>query len=187
MIISSYTPALACLLSPTPPSKGKEISFLAVAENDRRDEVQMLGNLFPSKTSTRLVGSNKSTVLKAMGEHPWIHIACPIEDRALLLHDGKLTLDELSHCRGTTVKELAFLSESGAEVAPGMLAAGYPSVVAGTSSNANVAKVFYETLLEDRKAGRELQVAHALHNAVTLVKKDDGNIDEWVDFVHYGI
>ncbi|KIY74071.1 hypothetical protein CYLTODRAFT_364382 [Cylindrobasidium torrendii FP15055 ss-10] len=178
------------------------------------EEADRIAQVFPTK-SFKLLRDDEGTadaVLKSMGKYPWIHLAChgiqntnlPAQS-ALILYDRNLTLNELMKTT-SSVGELAFLSAcetaTGAEDVPdeavhlaaGMLAVGYRSVVAtmwaiGDGVAPSVAETFYRTLIEEKMAGRGMQVAHALHVAVEKVKEEVGedNFAEWVPFVHYGV
>lgn len=201
-VISSYTPTLASLLpSNTKSSKSKatpSILVVALAQTPTgTTATEDAQKLFPPKSFNQLVDKKATpkAVLKAMGEHPWVHLACRASpaELAFLLHEGKLTLDELFKAK-LSLGELAFLSGVGDrkgahQVGPGLLAAGYCSVVVSNTPNASVAEVFYKTLLEEKKAGRGMRVAHALHQAVGQLRKEVGeeNVAEWVQFAHYGV
>ncbi|KIY62731.1 hypothetical protein CYLTODRAFT_404187 [Cylindrobasidium torrendii FP15055 ss-10] len=158
-----------------------------------------------------------ANVLQSMSNHPWIHLAChgtqdtidPAQS-AFMLYDRDLKLREFTTPSHTTMngvqRELAFLSacetatgdvrvpDEAVHLAAGMLSAGYQSVVAtmwsiGDGVAPGVAEVFYKTLLNEREAGRGMQVSYALHVAVEDIKKKVGedNFAEWVPFVHYGV
>ncbi|KAF8990240.1 hypothetical protein BDZ89DRAFT_1152038 [Hymenopellis radicata] len=155
------------------------------------EEANVIQQLFDPSSSQILHSKQgtKKAVLDAIQRHTWVHLAChgkqdtkDPSNSALYLYDGKLTLESLM---SSSLKnaELAFLSacetargdkdtpNEAVHLAAGMLAAGYRSVVAtmwpiADKDGPKVAKVFYETLLAERKVGRNLDVAYALHVAV---------------------
>ena len=151
-------------------------------------------------------------VLEGMASHNWVHLAChgvqdhkdPIKS-AFALYDGRLTLETLmtkhlpnadlavlSACQTATgdVK----LSEEAVHLAAGMLSVGYKSVI-GTmwsiydSSAPIVMGEFYKVVAEQVKAGGELQLAYALHEATRVLREKYGTSDfvRWIPFVHFGL
>ncbi|KIY68287.1 hypothetical protein CYLTODRAFT_443476 [Cylindrobasidium torrendii FP15055 ss-10] len=222
--ISSYAPTLASLLvTPRVSDNAVPPRIAIVAQPDTPyatplsgtiDEANRLAALFAPSTNRLLIGKDGTTrsVLEAMSEYRWIHLAChgtqntsnPAQS-AFLLHDRPLSLEELMKTT-SNVGELAFLSAcetaTGDEHVPdeavhltaGMLAAGYRSVVAtmwaiGDGVAPVAAEAFYQTLLQEMDAGRGMSVAYALHEAVKKVRDQVGkeNFVEWVPFVHYGL
>ncbi|KAI0825527.1 CHAT domain-containing protein [Irpex lacteus] len=124
---------------------------------------------------------------------------------AFILHDGKLTLSTLMS-QHIPHAELAVLSacqtasgddhlpEEAVHLAAGMLNIGYKSVI-GTmwSINDSSAPVvmtrFYEVMMEQVRAGAELQPAYALHEGTKVLRERYGATDfmRWVPFVHFGL
>ncbi|KAI0825519.1 CHAT domain-containing protein [Irpex lacteus] len=151
-------------------------------------------------------------VLEAMATHNWVHLAChgmqdrnnPI-DSSFALYDKKLTLGTLmskhlpnadlavlSACQTATGDEK--LVEEAVHLAAGMLTIGYKSVI-GTmwsiydDSAPVVMAQFYEVMMEQVRAGKELQPAYALHKATKVLRERYGVNDfvRWIPFVHFGL
>ncbi|KIJ24341.1 hypothetical protein M422DRAFT_274912 [Sphaerobolus stellatus SS14] len=111
-IVSSYTPTLAALLRqpPNAPNYPKLPGMLKEASTILKSNLPTHLTHFTDKQGTT------SSVLDAMKEHNWVHLAChgiqdiaaPLQS-AFALHDGKLTPEDLMR---TSLKhsELAFLS-----------------------------------------------------------------------------
>jgi CHAT domain-containing protein len=151
-----------------------------------------------------------TAVLDHIRDSSCVHLAChgiqnastPL-DSAFALYDGPLTLGDLMR-ESVIHADLAFLSacqtaagdeklpEEAMHLAAGMLAVGYKSVIATMQAIRDadapiVAREFYSRLLEDREKGRE-SVAHALHDAVAVLRNSVGEEDflSWMPFVHIG-
>ncbi|KAI0083528.1 CHAT domain-containing protein [Irpex rosettiformis] len=151
-------------------------------------------------------------VLDGMETHNWVHLAChglqdqvdPINS-SFALYDGKLTLSTLmskhlpnanlavlSACQTATGDEN--LSEEAVHLAAGMLNVGFKSVI-GTMwsisdrSGPIVMAKFYEVLMEQVRAGAELQPAYALHEAMKALRAELGvnRFMEWIPFIHFGL
>ncbi|KIJ36158.1 hypothetical protein M422DRAFT_261486 [Sphaerobolus stellatus SS14] len=153
-----------------------------------------------------------STVLDALDQHNWVHLACHgLQDASdplksgFALHDGRLELKSLM-TKSLDHAQMAFLSacqtakgddklpEEAVHLAAGMLTAGFPSAVAtmwsiGDDDACIVAEAFYSIMAEKRHGSEELEVAYALHEAVKqlLDKVGEKNFVKWVPFVHYGL
>ncbi|KAI0083332.1 CHAT domain-containing protein [Irpex rosettiformis] len=151
-------------------------------------------------------------VLDGMETHNWVHLACHgLQDKAdpinssFALYDGKLTLSTLmskhlpnadlavlSACQTATGD--AKLSEEAVHLAAGMLNVGFKSVI-GTMwsisdrSGPIVMAKFYEVLMEQVRAGAELQPAYALHEAMKALRAELGvnKFMEWIPFIHFGL
>ena len=75
-----------------------------------------------------------------------------------------------------------------------MLNVGYKSVI-GTmwsiydASAPAVIEVFYRAMMEQVKAGGELEPAYALHEATEALRQKYGVTDflRWIPFVHFGL
>ncbi|QRV93471.1 CHAT domain protein [Ceratobasidium sp. AG-Ba] len=145
-----------------------------------------------------------------MEEYSWVHFAChafqkysPFES-AFLLHDGVLTLEELTK-RKFENKGLAFLSASETAVgdhelpdealhlASGMLIAGYPSVIATISTFMDedapmIADVVYSELLKDGNMDHT-RSSRALHKAIKTLREKVGDqaVERWACFIHIGM
>ncbi|KAG9121826.1 hypothetical protein FRC07_002057 [Ceratobasidium sp. 392] len=220
--VSSYTPSLNALLLPPPdPQTFSGIALVSQAstpglphipgtirELDKiTEQVQCINN------KTRLDGelATCNSVIDAMKQHSWMHLAChasqnttsPIAS-AFHLHDGPLDLSTIS---GNTLKhvELAFLSacqtatgdeklpEEAIHLAAGMIMAGYRTVIATMwpirdEDAPLVAEKFYEYMVKEgipdgRKAAR------ALHYAVSFLRQKVGleAYKQWAPFIHIGV
>ncbi|KAI0084270.1 CHAT domain-containing protein [Irpex rosettiformis] len=151
-------------------------------------------------------------VLDGMETHNWVHLACHgLQDKTdpinsyFALYDGKLTLSTLmskhlpnadlavlSACQTATGDEN--LSEEAVHLAAGMLNVGFKSVI-GTMwsisdrSGPIVMAKFYEVLMEQVRAGGELQPAYALHEAMKALRAELGvnKFMEWIPFIHFGL
>lgn len=159
LVVSSYTPTLSTLLTPTPAAAGFT-GVLAVGQADAKSgldalpgtkaELEHIKSQVGDLPFTQLDGSNATiaAVLEGLDKHSWVHFAChakqdpanPISS-ALRLHDGTLdlaTITRKSDKRGG----LAFLSacqtatgdenmpDESVHLAAGMIMAGYPTVIA---------------------------------------------------------
>lgn len=178
-----------------------------------RAEAQIVTSLVGS-SAVVLEDENGSVhaVFDGMASHDWVHLACHgIQARdnptnsAFILHDGKLTLSTLMS-QHIPHAELAVLSacqtasgddhlpEEAVHLAAGMLNIGYKSVI-GTMWSINdssapvVMSRFYEVMMEQVRAGAELQPAYALHEATKVLRDRCGVTDfmQWVPFVHFGL
>jgi CHAT domain-containing protein len=220
--ISSYTPTLSALLDLPSTAPLSSFRLLSVIESsapgasyipNTQQELERIQDRLRDRDLAILEGPEaiKQTVMKAMEDCHWIHLAChgvqnPIEPTksALLLHDGHLTLEEiikldlphaefafLSACQTTTGDEK--LSEEAVHIAGGMLLAGYRSVVATMWSIQDelapeVADEFYAHITKDDKRPDNRKAAEALHVSVMkLRKKRDLPFTAWIPFVHLGI
>ncbi|KAI0313037.1 CHAT domain-containing protein [Amylostereum chailletii] len=221
-VVSSYTPALSALVeagrghsrSPTP-------SILAVSQPDTPGQGSLPGTIAEIAAVKKLVGAQglyldseaatKDSVLAAMADHSWIHLACHAHQHvqdptqsAFILHDSRLELLSIMQ-RSFKHTELAFLSacqtatgdekltEEAVHLAAGMLMAGYSSVVATMWSIMDkdapvIAEEFYLRLMKDGGDGRS-KVAYALHAAVKHLRDEVGEREfvRWVPFIHIGI
>ncbi|THU81887.1 hypothetical protein K435DRAFT_808714 [Dendrothele bispora CBS 962.96] len=175
--------------------------------------------LYASDAHTRHLTNELATVQAVsdeMSKHDIIHLACyGIQDMknplhsAFVLHDGRLELNRLmklslknaelaflSACQSTTDDEK--LPEEAVYLAAGMLAVGYPSVIAtmwsiGDNDAPLIADKVYANLLGCRNDSEiqdaKLTPAYALHEAVKHLRKKVGemNFVRWVPFVHFGV
>lgn len=158
-MVSSYTPTVTALLNQRVEQEGSPAhQVLAVAQPNTPHQSSLPGTVTEMaslaeslKESELLVlnsdGATKDIVLREMGRHPWIHLAChAFQDSAdptksgFILHDKTLELVDIIK-QSFTHTELAVLSacqtatgamtlpEEAAHLAAGMLIAGYRSVV----------------------------------------------------------
>jgi CHAT domain-containing protein len=182
------------------------------------EEAKVIQKYTPPEYSCHLTHDKAvvETVKSEMTRHGIVHLAChgiqdsknPL-DSAFALYDGRLKLYDLMRLSFKNA-ELAFLSacqtaagdenlpEEATHLAAGMLAVGYPSVIAtmwsiGDRDAPIVADKVYESLLahhNDMEMGSPKQsVAYALHGAVKHLQKEVGEMEfvKWVPFVHYGV
>jgi CHAT domain-containing protein len=178
------------------------------------DEVKMIKDLFLDKDFAWLNDkeSTKKTVLRAMNQSSWLHLAChgvqrrddPMES-AFLLYDGALDLHTVSQQQLPNA-QLAFLSacqtatgdeklpNEAAHLAAGMLMIGYHSVIGTMWSIKDqdaplVAQEFYSYLLSRDMKTSQGEAAYALHEAVGKLREKVGVNDflRWVPFIHLGI
>jgi CHAT domain-containing protein len=220
--ISSYTPTISALLEPrsiTAPSSFKLLSVIQPSAPGTtsipytRDELNCIHHRIGDRNHVVLEGSEgtKTSVIKAMEECNWIHLAChgtqrldePIKS-ALILDDGHLTLEEiikldlpkaefafLSACQTTTGDEN--LSEEAVHIAGGMLLAGYRGVIATMWSIQDeiapeVADSFYAHIMKEGQQPDSTKAAEALHISLKkLRKRSDVPLIAWVPFVHLGV
>ncbi|KAI0310885.1 CHAT domain-containing protein, partial [Amylostereum chailletii] len=220
-VISSYTPTLSALLeagrrannhSPTPSVLA--VSQLGTGQHSLPGTVEEIAaiQMIVGNHGLHLDGENatKDSVLTAMENHNWIHLAChahqDIQDptkSAFILHNSQLDLLSIMQ-RSFKHTELAFLSacqtatgdekltEEVVHLAAGMLMAGYSSVVATMWSIKDkdapvVAKEFYSRLMEGGHDRRK--ASYALHAAVRRLRDEVGEKEfvRWVPFIHIGI
>jgi CHAT domain-containing protein len=161
---------------------------------------------------TRLDGDNatSATVLSAMQEHSWVHLAChAIQNTsdptasAFHLHGGQLDLATITRKSLKNV-ELAFLSacqtaagdeklpNEAIHLAAGMIIAGYHTVIATMWSIKDddaplIADYFYSRLMEEGVPDSR-KFAKALHNAVGCLRDRVGETEfaRWVPYIHIG-
>ncbi|KAE9387510.1 TPR-like protein [Gymnopus androsaceus JB14] len=155
-------------------------------------------------------------VMHEMSKYDFIHFAChgiqdiqdPL-DSAFALYDQRLTLKALMSLSLNNV-QLAFLSacqtatgdenlpEEAVHLAAGMLAVGYPSVIAtlwsiGDKEAPLIADKVYANLLghhdDSGKKKSKMTPAYALHEATKNLRKNIGetNFAKWVPFIHLGV
>jgi CHAT domain-containing protein len=178
------------------------------------DEVKMIKDLFLDKNFAWLNDSESTqeTVLSAMSQSSWLHLAChgvqrrknPMES-AFLLYDGELNLHTISDQQLPNAR-LAFLSacqtatgdedlpNEAAHLAAGMLMIGYHSVIGTMWSIRDrdapmVAQDFYKYLLAHGMKTSQGEAAYALHEAVGKLRETVGVKEfwRWVPFIHLGI
>lgn len=150
------------------------------------------------------------TVSDALEQYGHIHLAChasqnttsPAES-CFHLHDGNLSLAAISR-KSFKNKGLAFLSacqtaagdkelpDEAAHLAAGMLAAGYPSVIASMWSirdedGPTITDQVYSRLVRDGKMDIT-EAARALHAAVKVLRNTVGESEfaRWAPYVHFG-
>lgn len=220
-VVSSYTPTLGALLVPSPtPDTFRGILTVGQAKTVGQPalpytvkELEHIASQAGDLRLTELTGdrATSAAVLDAMEDHSWVHLACHAKQNAsdpttsgFYLHDGKLDLTAITK-KSLKSAGLAFLSacqtasgdetlpEEAVHLAAGMIAAGYPSVIATMWSIQDkdaplVAEKVYAQLFEGgvpdiRKASR------ALHDAVSCLRTKVGEKEfaSWVPYIHIGV
>ncbi|KDN33864.1 hypothetical protein RSAG8_13045, partial [Rhizoctonia solani AG-8 WAC10335] len=220
--ISSYTPTPTALLASTPSILSCDSRVLAIGQE------MTPGRKWLPGASTELASvkshvehkvrysqlidaqATPSTVLDAMEQHDWVHLACHAHQNVydatksgFFLHGGTLDLAEINR-RSFKKKGLAFLSacqtatgdetlpDEAVHLASGMLMAGYSSVIATMWSVVDqdapfVADKVYGQLMEEGKLGNG-EAGKALHNAVAGLRERVGEMEfaRWVPYIHIG-
>ncbi|KAF9070258.1 CHAT domain-containing protein [Rhodocollybia butyracea] len=225
-VISSYTPTLTALINSASKIKPIEKpSVLIISQPATKDLDPLPGTqkeaeeieLCVSSDYTKHLTDDQATitaVTSELGKHEIVHLACHgIQDSkdplgsSFALHDGGLNLQALMGLSLDNVR-LAVLSacqtatgdkklpEEAVHLAAGMLAVGYPSVIAtmwsiGDEDAPRVARSVYASLFDKQEGEnmRGLDSAYALHEAVEHLREEVGemNFVKWVPFVHFGI
>lgn len=221
--VSSYTPtlrALALARRPVPPTAASARRMLIVAQprTPRQPplpgvlrDVETLVRLFPDdhRTLLRDDDASRAAVLRALGEHRWVHFAChgtqdlatPVDGR-LVLWDGTLSVADLGSrgFNGEFAGLAACKTATGGVHAPdevvtlasALFYRGYRHVVATlwSVSDSTGASDLFENLYGRLVVDGELDAGHtatALHTAVRQLRADHRNRpDVWSPFVHIG-
>lgn len=178
--------------------------------NEELDRIQKAAGSIQLK-QLRDADATVDTVLSAMDECSWVHLAChatqDVEtptDSAFFLSDGKLSLETLTK-KPLKHASLAFLSacqtargdqkspEEAIHLAAGMIMSGYPTVIGTMWSIKDkhaplIAENVYAGLLECGVPDTT-RTARALHKAVARLRDITGvgMYEEWAPFVHIGI
>ncbi|KEP49977.1 aromatic di-alanine and TPR containing protein [Rhizoctonia solani 123E] len=220
--ISSYIPTLSALLASSSRPTSQSCRVLAVGQattphhsplpGTTRELAHVKAHTFGKVEYSQLIDNQAttSTVLDAMEQHDWVHLACHahqnVNDPAksgFHLHDGTLDLSAINR-RSFKNKGLAFLSacqtatgneklpDEAIHLASGMLMAGYPSVIATMWSVVDedaplVADKVYAQLMQDGKVGNG-EAGRALHYAVAGLREKVGEKEfgRWVPYIHIG-
>ncbi|KAG8793406.1 hypothetical protein FRC16_010958 [Serendipita sp. 398] len=220
--ISSYTPTISALLEQASAPARKPFRHLSAIEPssgasyipNTEKELECIQRRLHNRDYIvlRKAAATRERVMNAMKECNWLHLAChgtqnakdPTKS-ALLLHGGKLTLEEiirlklphaefafLSACQTMTGDEE--LSDEAVHIAGAMSLAGYRSVVATMWSIEDalapkVADAFYAHLLRDGERPDNRRAAEALHFSVKKLREEEKDIKmlSWLPFVHLGI
>ncbi|KAF8686390.1 TPR-like protein [Rhizoctonia solani] len=220
--ISSYTPTLAALLGSGPRPLNQATKVLAIGQTNTPGcsslpgtarELACLESHIRGKASySQLVEdeATATTVLDAMEQHDWVHLACHAHQNlkdptqsGFYLHGGILDLSAINQ-RTFRNKGLAFLSacqtatgdkelpDEAIHLASGMLMAGYPSVIATMWSVMDedapfVADKVYARLMQDGQVGSG-EAGKALHDAVAGLREKVGEKEfaRWVPYIHIG-
>ncbi|VDB95681.1 unnamed protein product [Peniophora sp. CBMAI 1063] len=228
-VVSSYTPSLTALarcLRKSDEAHHSAPKLLVVTQPETPkqaplphtlDEATKLRALLPKEQRTFLNHDQAtlSSVLPAISQHAWVHLACHGSQNAkdptlsaFELYDGPLTLGALMSTASDDA-ELAFLSacqtatgneripEESMHLAAGMLAVGMKGVIATMWSIKDedapvVVETYYRKLIELRDSGSYGRVstgaAYALHEATKRLREEVGDnaFERWVPFVHFG-
>ncbi|KAK7466073.1 hypothetical protein VKT23_004798 [Stygiomarasmius scandens] len=155
-------------------------------------------------------------VIAEMGKYNVIHLAChAIQDlanplnSAFALFNGQLALEQLmgsslenaqiavlSACQTATGDQR--LPEESVHLAAGMLAVGYPNVIAtmwsiGDNDAPLIADRFYASLSKfwdnSESFNTRLSPAYALHDAISHLREEVGELKfvKWVPFIHFRV
>jgi CHAT domain-containing protein len=218
--ISSYTPTISSLLKPIRTLSGFS-GILAVGQATTSgcaplpgtvEELDRIQEQASDVKFTRIDGDSatSASVLSAMQNHSWVHLACHAAQNlseplasAFHLHGSQLSLETIAQ-HSLKAAELAFLSacqtaqgdeklpEEAVHLAAGMIMAGYSTVIGTMWSIKDedapvVAASFYSRLLEGGVPDSQ-KAARALHDAVTRLrdKVGDKSFARWVPFIHMG-
>ncbi len=180
-------------------------------------EVQNIQKYISADNTTHITHGEATVdaVMSKMSQHEVVHLAChgiqdgnnPL-DSSFALYDGKLKLGSLMTV-SLEKAELAVLSacqtamgnedipEEAVHLAAGMLAVGYPSVIAtmwsiGDEDAPHIASKVYAFLFgqsDHGEAKERLKSAYALHEAVKQLRQEVGDLNfvKWVPFIHFGV
>ncbi|CAE6475696.1 unnamed protein product [Rhizoctonia solani] len=220
--ISSYTPTLTALLLCTPSTLSRNSRVLGVGQAatpghqplpGTTTELGYVKSQVENKIGySQLMGDQAipSTVLNAMEEHDWVHLACHAHQNVndptqsgFFLYEGTLDLAAINQ-RSFKKKGLAFLSacqtatgdeeraDEAMHIASGMLMAGYSSVIATMWSIVDedapfVTDKVYSQLMEGGSLGNG-EAGKALHNAISGLREQVGETEfgRWVPYIHIG-
>ncbi|CAE7224328.1 unnamed protein product [Rhizoctonia solani] len=221
-VVSSYTPTLTALLESAPSAFTSSSRVLAIGQETTpghsplpgtaRELESVKAHMQGKVKYSQLMNDQATTtaVLDAMEQHDWIHLACHAHqnvgnatESGFFLHDGVLDLASINR-RSFKNKGLAFLSacqtatgdqklpDEAVHLAPGMLMAGYTSVIATMWSVVDsdaplVADKVYPQLMKEGKLGNG-EAGKSLHNAVAALRETVGEQDfeRWVPYIHIG-
>ncbi|CAE6382601.1 unnamed protein product [Rhizoctonia solani] len=222
-VICSYVPTLSALLTSTPSTLSCNSRVLAIAQQTTPGLKPLPGTAkelahIKSHVDSNRVGYSQlidaqatpSSVLDAMEQHDWVHLACHAHQNVndptksgFFLRDGVLDLVAINR-RSFEKKGLAFLSacqtatgddalpDEAVHLASGMLMAGYSSVIATMWSVVDedapfVADKVYGELMKEGKLGNG-EAGRALHNAVAGLRERVGEKEfgRWVPYIHIG-
>ncbi|EUC62771.1 aromatic di-alanine and TPR containing protein [Rhizoctonia solani AG-3 Rhs1AP] len=221
-VISSYTPTLTALLATTPSTLSYSSRVLMISQEatpgykalpGTKKELALVKSHVENKAGyLQLIDDQATplTVLDAMEQHDWVHLACHAHQNVydptksgFFLHNGTLDLAAINR-RSFKSKGLAFLSacqtatgdetlpDEAVHLASGMLMAGYSSVIATMWSVVDedapfVVDKVYSQLMVDGKLGNG-EAGKALHNAVAELRTKVGEQEfgRWVPYIHIG-
>ena len=171
-------------------------------------EIRRIRTIAPEGTTLEGSSATSEKVLEAMSQHPYIHLSChghvnhqqPFLSH-FSLHDKPLLVSDLVK-RKIPNAEFAFLSacHSAAgntdtpdevfHLTASLQFAGFRSVV-GTmwamvdDDGPEIAEAFYSSFL-GHNVPKALSSAHALHCAVTVLRRKKVSPSRWACFVHFG-
>ncbi|EUC62772.1 aromatic di-alanine and TPR containing protein [Rhizoctonia solani AG-3 Rhs1AP] len=221
-VVSSYTPTLTALLASTPSALISSSQMLAIGQEatpghkplpgTKKELAYVKSHVEKKAGYSQLIDDQATplTVLNAMEQHDWVHLACHAHQNVydptksgFFLHEGTLDLAAISR-RSFKKKGLAFLSacqtatgdetlpDEAVHLASGMLMAGYSSVIATMWSVVDedapfVADKVYSQLMVHGKLGNG-EAGKALHNAVAGLRTKVGEQEfgRWVPYIHIG-
>jgi len=220
-VISSYTPTLSELIRARRPYTPMPARQLAIGMTTTpgqeplpsvKDELAVLSSYFPEPDRAQHLRDEKATraaAMHAIGEYPWIHLACHARQdqsdpsrSAFLLYDGPLTISELAAVR-TENAELAYLAgchtftgsigllDEAIHLAAAMQLAGYRHVIATMWSikdppSPELAYKIYRALTQTGQPD-PAECATALHTAVGRLRNRFPHEPlTWAPYVHIG-
>lgn len=226
IFISSYTPTLGALIrarqARSAPLEKPTKTILVVGQPDTPferplpkvlEEVQAIRDRAPAASVLQSSGGSKEAVLKGLGEHAWLHLAChghhddsqPFRS-SFSMYDAPITLLDLiakdlphaelavlSACHSARVNET--LPDEALHPAAGMMFAGYKSVI-GTmwalddGLGAALASKFYKSMLGRKSGPRDYsEAAVVLAKAFETLDKEGHSISftQRINVVHYGV
>ncbi|MER6107149.1 CHAT domain-containing protein [Streptomyces hirsutus] len=220
-VVSSYAPTLRVLgrgRADEPVDGDARLLLVALADLPElpalpgvREETAALTALLPGRCTT-LDGrrATREAVAEALPRHAWVHFSChggqDLADPSrggVHLHDGMLTVEELTSARHTARGELAFLSacqtalggvhhlDEAITLTSALQHAGWRHVVGtlwsvGDAAATTITTATYRHLVRDGGIDADA-VARALHGA-TLTMRDSlpQRPSRWAPFVHVG-
>ncbi|KAE9394823.1 TPR-like protein [Gymnopus androsaceus JB14] len=193
-VVSSYTTTLSALISSVPKFKEHQApkipTVLIVSQPNTPGLPPLPGTVEEAKVIQKYTlnthtchlnhdAATANAVMHEMGNYDFIHFAC---------HGIQDMQDPLD----TTGDEN--LPEEAVHLAAGMLAVGYPSVIAtlwsiGDNEAPLIADKVYANLLGHHdNLGSKMTPAYALHEATKNLRKEVGETSfvKWVPFIHLG-
>ena len=223
LFIQSYTLTLDALIEARTPKAtiSDSISLAAIGITDipgkpylkLRSVTEELSSIKQVIASANILSDAEATVsnvLKTMGNHEWLHIACHGEqdiskplNSCLNLYDGNLNLNQIL-AKDLPRAQFAFLSacqtamgssdlpNESLHLAGGFIVAGCQATI-GTlwnmedSDGPKVAELVYRNIMDNRKVLDVHATAEALHSAVQSLKDSGAPFERWIPFIHMGI
>jgi tetratricopeptide (TPR) repeat protein len=223
-VVSSYTPTLRALGKARgaglPPAAAPSVLLVTMPTTPYLrggaplpgvdEEATAVTGSFPGACTVRTAAAaTRAAVLADLPRHPFAHFAChgtiklkmPGES-GLCLADGRLTIEELSHCELGAAR-FAFLSachtgapganlaDEAITMAAAVQLAGFRHVIATLWAIADgsaplVAREVYRVLLGNGAGDGDLPVAYALHCVVRMLRDRGAPAIQWAPYIHSG-